>query len=110
MEIRPAWPAEWGDTLTSLPVFLPGIQLSVNAQRNERHWSVNLLVKRIEREPLILNRLVSRLPPNLDPAIARLELSGLDGCSISVETGGRIIVTGPITLAQEGDTIGITTR
>lgn len=31
IDIRPFWSAEWGDTLTDLPVFLPGFQAQVNA-------------------------------------------------------------------------------
>jgi non-lysosomal glucosylceramidase len=110
LHLYPSWPAKWGDCLDSLPVFLPGVQFGVTAQRGPESWSVRLALKRIEREPLLLRRLVSRLPAYLDPSTVSLELSGLDECQVKTVPDGRILVSGSIRLASVGDELAIAAR
>ncbi len=108
--LEPSWPAGWGDTLKALPVFLPGLEFRVSAERGLQHWSVSLGVKRIHLKPLVLDRLVSRLPRGIDPSTVQVTLSGSFAGDVTVEPDGRVIVAGPITLAKAGDGIELRAR
>ena len=107
LSVQPSWPDEWGEQLSAVPVFLPGLQLQVDCQRTPGSWSINLTVAKIVGDPLALDKITTQLPDYLDPKKAQLTFTGLSETAISIEDDGKVSITGPFELEKPGDGFSI---
>jgi uncharacterized protein (DUF608 family) len=103
MSVRPSWPDEWGEKLSSVPVFLPNMQLQVDCGRTAESWSLNLTVEKILGGSLDLDLITSQLPDHLDPKKTRLINRGVPETNISIKDDGSILIQGPLQFEKKGD-------
>jgi len=107
--VAPSWPEAWGDTLRSLPVFLPGFQAQVDAQRGASTWQVSFRIRQLVDRPLQLASIGTRLPEGFDAATVRVSLLGIPHRNVEVRSDGRVVISGPVVLGRpdEGFTITV---
>lgn len=85
LTLGPCWPSEWGERLRALPVFLPGLLLSVDAHRSARRLEVAVTVAEAHT-PMRFDTLCVRLPPGFDGERSQLRI---EGACAAVRTGGE---------------------
>lgn len=102
LSVAPSWPSAWGDAL-DMPVYVPDIQVRVNARRAARSATVSFAVERITSEPIEFGRVSVRLPADVSPARVRAEVQGRGVVGVTAEEGGWYRLDMPIVLAAVGD-------
>jgi len=107
LSVQPSWPDAWGEQLTALPVFLPGLQLQVDCQRTTESWSLNFTIAKIVGEPLAIDQITTQLPDYLVAKKTELTLSRISESDISIDDDGRVSITGPFRFDKQGDGFSI---
>ncbi len=102
LSVAPSWPSAWGDAL-DMPVYLPDIQVRVNAGRTAPSATVSLVVERITSEPIEFGRVSVRLPADVSPSRVRAEVQGRGVVGVTAEEGGWFRLDVPVVLAAVGD-------
>lgn len=105
MTLAPSWPAAFGSRLRALPVFVPGLQLEVNAERTEGRLVASVTVQAVT-QPLALRRVRALLPRDFDPARTTARFTGLDAVA-TIDSEGRVSADHALTLGAVGDGFGI---
>ncbi|MDR3470410.1 MAG: GH116 family glycosyl-hydrolase [Devosia sp.] len=100
LTLCPSWPAEWGDELSNLPVFLSGLELIVSARRSASGWRAEFVVGKISN-PLKVSQLEILLPPGT--TATGVTVSGA-GRNVTTQFGpdGRAVADLILTLDQTG--------
>lgn len=101
LTLGPSWPAEWGAQLRALPVFLPGLQLSVDAHRMAESFEVTVTVAEIHT-PVHFDAIYVRLPSGFDARRAQLRIGGSPQ-TLHAGTDGRFTANVPVQFARAGD-------
>ena len=102
----PYWPTTWGDTLT-IPVFLPGFHAAVHSRRGSAGWEVTVQRTRSGEHPLILDSIVTQLPPDIRPATVRAVATGIGSVPVHIGPHGQVQLLKRITLARQNDQVSI---
>lgn len=101
LTLSPCWPKQWGPCLHALPVFLPGVQLSVDAQRSAEGLEVTISAGQVN-SPLHFDTVSIRLPEGLEAARARVRIHGLSE-ALRADADGRVSARVPVRFARAGD-------
>ena len=110
IDIRPSWPTDWGDTLTDLPVFLPGFQAQVNACYETNTWQIDFRLKRMTGDSMYFNRIKTRLPDSFDPATTRIDVTGCPRENIHIQPDGLVQIHQTVYLEKPDDGFTITAQ
>ncbi len=101
LTLGPSWPDEWGAQLRALPVFLPGLQVSVDAHRSAESFEVAVTVAEIHT-PVHFDAVRVRLPSGFDARRAQLRIGG-SAQALRAGADGRFIADVPVQFARAGD-------
>ena len=106
LTLAPSWPTAWGDELRALPVFLPDLQLRVDARRHDQGLTVAVTAVRVVR-PVDLREVAVLVPD--EPCEAEFTGLGLAGFGERAEFG-RIGLACRATIAAPGDRLACVVR
>ena len=101
LTLGPSWPSEWGAQLRALPVFLPGLQVSVDAHRSAERFEVAVTVGEVLR-PMHFDTVCVRLPSGLDARRAQVRIEGRPE-ALRAGADARVTAKVPIQFARAGD-------
>jgi uncharacterized protein (DUF608 family) len=101
LTLCPSWPSEWGPQLRALPVFLPGLQLLVDARRSEEGMEVEVTAGQVN-VPATFNSVSVLLPPDYDPARAAVRF-GKSAALVRASSDGRVTAALAARFTQAGD-------
>jgi hypothetical protein len=111
LSIKPNWPTEWGDHLSSLPVYMPGFQGVIDCRRGKTDGHLNFIVKKIFGEPLRLSSISCQVDAEVEGETVKTTLNGEEIKNISVPSNRLISINQDVTFKKEGDgftfTIGV---
>jgi len=101
LTLSPSWPSEWGPQLRALPVFLPGLRLSVDARRSETRMEVEVTAAEVHTA-VSLGTVRVLLPPDFDPSGSEVRFAALHE-PVPVSADGRATAAMEVRFAQTGD-------
>jgi len=81
--------------------------LQVDCQRSPKSWSLNLTIAKILGEPLAIDQITTQLPDYLVAKKTELTLSRISESDISIDSDGRVSITGPFQFDKQGDGFSI---
>jgi uncharacterized protein (DUF608 family) len=101
LTLCPSWPSEWGAQLRALPVFLPGFQLTVDAERTASSLQVTITAGELNA-PVSFSSVCIILPLGYDPARTEVRLAGFES-PLRATAEGRVTTAAAVRFARRGD-------
>jgi hypothetical protein len=108
LTLSPSWPGEWGTQLRSLPVFLPGLQLCVDARRSATGMEVEVTAGQVN-VPATFDTVSVVLPPDYDPAGAEVRFAAHEA-PVPIDADGRATAVLRVQFARAGDRFAYSVR